>query len=73
MVITDQGNDMLTLLNGDTGEVVPRSKVKKRKFPESVTTDADRNVCVCYWKTSEASVLSGDLSEEKNLLSRQIQ
>ena len=68
VIVTDQSEDMLTLLNGETGEFITRRPLQ-RKFPKGVTTDAAGNVYVCYWNTSEISVLSGDLSEEKILLS----
>ena len=70
VIVTNEGNDTLTLLNGDTGEVITRRQLKK-KCPEGVTTDTTGNVYVCYGMTGEIAVLSGDLSEEKILLSRQ--
>ena len=71
VIVTDQGNDTLTLLNGDTGVVITRRQLKERKEPRGVTTDTTGNVYVCYWNNHEIAVLSGDLSEEKILLSRQ--
>ena len=70
VIVTDCDNNTLTLLNGETGEVII-SRQLQRKMPTGVTTDTAGNVYVCYWSTGEVSVLSGDLSEEKILLSRQ--
>ncbi|MEW8486502.1 MAG: hypothetical protein AB2705_15085 [Candidatus Thiodiazotropha sp.] len=70
VIVTDQGNNTLTLLNGDTGEVITRRQLKQGKYPRGVTTDTDGNVYVCYYWTSEVAVLSGDLLEEKILLSK---
>ena len=71
VIVTDRGNDTLTLLNGDTGKVITRRQLKERTGPTGVTTDSAGNFYVCYWETSEVAVLSGDLSEEKILLSVQ--
>ena len=70
VIVTDCGNDTLTLLNGETGEVINRRQLQD-KWPRGVTTDTAGNVYVGYYITREVSVLSGDLSEEKILLSRQ--
>ena len=69
VIVTDRSKDTLTLLNGDTGEVITRHQLKDRKNPEGITTDSDGNVYVCYCRTSEVAVMSGDLSEEEILLS----
>ena len=71
VIITDWSKHTLTLLNGDTGEVITRCQLKEKKCPRGVTTDTTGNVYVCNWMTGEIAVLSGDLSEEKILLSRQ--
>ena len=71
VIVTDWSNSTLTLLNGDTGEVITRRQLKGWLFPSGVTTDTTGNVYVYYWRTDEIAVLSGDLSEEKILLSRQ--
>ena len=71
VIVTDRSNHTLTLLNGDTGEVITRRQLKERQGPVGVTTDTTGNVYVCYCMTGEIAVLSGDLSEEKILLSRQ--
>ena len=71
VIVTDWGYHTLTLLNGDTGEVITRRQLKEREGPEGVTTDSSGNVYICYCGTSEVAVLSGDLSEEKILLSIQ--
>ena len=70
VIVTDRSNRTLTLLNGDTGEVIIRRQLKKSKEPRGVTTDATGNVFVCYFRTDEITILSGDLREEKPLLSR---
>ena len=70
VIVTDCDKNTLTLLNGDTGEVITRRQLKERKEPRGVTTDATGNVYVCYFWTDVIAVLSGDLAEEKTLLSR---
>ena len=70
VIVTDWDNNTLTLLNGETGDVITRRQLQGKE-PKGVTTDTAGNVYVCYWWTREVSVLSGDLSEEKILLSRQ--
>ena len=70
VIVTDEGNSTLTLLNGDTGEIITRRQLKG-KDPVGVTTDSAGNIYVCYCGTSEVAVLPGDLSEGKNLLSTQ--
>ena len=69
VVVTDSGNGTLTLLNGNTGEVVNRHQLLE-KYPRGVTTDSTGKVYVCYWGTREVSVLSDTLSKEKILLTR---
>ena len=71
VIVTDRSNDTLTLLNGDTGEVITGRQLKERKGPAGVTTDTTGNVYVCYCITGEIAVLSGDLSEEEILMSTQ--
>ena len=68
VIVTDWGNHTLTLLNGDTGEIINRRQLKG-KDPNGVTADSAGNIYVCYRVTSEVAVLSGNLSEEKILLS----
>ena len=70
VTVTDFNNDTLTLLNGETGEVITRRQLQWQG-PKGVATDTAGNVYVCYYWTREVSVLSGDLSEEKFLLSTQ--
>ena len=70
VTVTDYSNDTLTLLNGETGEVITRRQLQWKR-PRGVTTDTAGNVYVCYYWTREVSVLSGDLSEEEILLSTQ--
>ena len=69
VIVTDWVNDMLTLLNGETGEVIARRQLKEGKDPRGVTTDSHGNVYVCYRGTDELALLSGDLLVEKILLS----
>ena len=71
VIVTDRGNHTLTLLNGDTGEVITRRQLKRGKYPRGVTADSAGNIYVCYWLTFKVAVLSGDLSEERVLLSTQ--
>ena len=69
VIVTDWDNNTLTLLNGETGEVITRRQLQK--IPRGVATDTAGNVYVCYCWTGKVSVLSGDLSEERILLSIQ--
>ena len=68
VIVTDWGNNTLTLLNGETGEVITRRQLQGKGL-RGVTTDTAGNVYVCYNWAGEVSVLSADLSEEKILLS----
>ena len=72
VIVTDNDNRTLTLLNGDTGEVITTRQLEW-KIPRGVATDNDNagNVYVCYFGTREVAVLSADLSKEKILLSGQ--
>ena len=70
VIVTDNDNHTLTLLNGDTGEVITTHQLE-RKFPRGVATDNAGNVYVCHFGTGEVAVLSADLSREKILLSNQ--
>ena len=70
VTVTDWGNHTLTVLNGDTGDVIKRRSVKD-KWPRGVTTGPSGNIYVCYFNTRELAVLTGDLSEERILLSQQ--
>ena len=67
---TDWGNNTLTVLNGDTGDVIKRRSVTD-KFPRGVTTGPSGNIYVCYFTTREVAELTGDLAEERILLSQQ--
>ena len=67
---TDWGNNTLTVLNGDTGDVIKRRSLKD-KFPLGVTTGPSGNIYVCYCGTREVAELTGDLAEERILLSQQ--
>ena len=70
VIVTDCGNNTLTVLNGDTGDVIKRRSVKD-KNPRGVTTGPSGNIYVCYFDTCEVAELTGDLAEERILLSQQ--
>ena len=70
VTVTDCGNNTLTVLNGDTGDVIKRSSVKD-KSPAGVTTGPSGNIYVCYINTDEVAELTEDLAEERILLSQQ--
>ena len=70
VTVTDRGNKTLTVLNGDTGDVIKRRSVKY-KCPYGVTTGPSGNIYVCYNNTREVAELTGDLAEERILLSQQ--
>ena len=70
VTVTDCDNNTLTVLNGDTGGVIKRRSVKD-KGPRGVTTGSSGNIYVCYKDTREVAVMTGDLAEERILLSRQ--
>ena len=69
VIVTDGNNDAFTLLNGDTGEVITRRQLQQGRGSVGVTTDSAGNAYVCNYWISAVAVLSGDLSEEKILLS----
>ena len=69
VTVTDWDNNTLTVLNGDTGDVIKRRSVKDN--PEGVTTGPSGNIYVCYSDTREVAVLTEDLAEERILLSQQ--
>ena len=68
VIVTDWANSTLTLLNGETGGFITRCQLQEKR-PSGVTTDTAGNVYVCYYWAGEVTVLSGDLSEAKILLS----
>ena len=70
VTVTDYGNNTLTVLNGDTGDVIKRRSVKD-KWLRGVTTGPSGTIYVCYYRTREVAVLTGDLAEERILLSQQ--
>ena len=71
VTVTDWGKkNSLTVLNGDTGDVIKRRSVKDKR-PRSVTTGRSGNIYVCYCGTREVAELTGDLAEERILLSHQ--
>ena len=69
VIVSDCGNDTLTVLNADTGDVITRRQVKGKR-PTGVTTDTAGNIYVCYGSTDEVAVLTKDLSQENVLLSK---
>ena len=71
VVVTDCSKKTLTLLKAETGEVVTTRQLEGNKRPSGVTTDTAGNVYVCCRGTGEVSVLTGDLSEERILLTGQ--
>ena len=70
ITVTDFWANTLTVLNGDTGDVIKRRSVKD-KSPGGVTTGPSGNIYVCYDGTREVAELTGDLSEERIILSKQ--
>ena len=70
VTVTDCGNNTLTVLNGDTGDVIKRRSVEY-KWPRGATTGPSGNIYVCYYNTHEVAEVTGDLSEERILLSKQ--
>ena len=70
VTVTDWGNKTLTVLNGDTVDVIKRRSVKDKEL-QGVTTGPSGNIYVCYSDTHEVAVLTGDLAEERILLSQQ--
>ena len=67
VIVSDRGNNTLTVLNADTGDVITRRQVEG-KGPRGVTTDTTGNIYVCYYWTGEVVVLTKDLSQENVLL-----
>ena len=70
VTVTDWDNNTLTVLNGDTGAVIKRRSVED-KSPHGVTTGPSGNIYVCYFNTDEVAELTGDMTEERILLSQQ--
>ena len=70
ITVTDFWTNTLTVLNGDTGAVIKRRSVKD-KSSGGVTTGPSGNIYVCYDGTREVAELTGDLSEERIILSKQ--
>ena len=70
VTVTDHWNNTLTVLNGDTGDVIKRRSVK-HKCLRGITTGPSGNIYVCYYYTGEVAVLTGDLAQERILLSQQ--
>ena len=70
VTVTDYVNNTLTVLNGDTGDVIQRRSVKDQSLA-GVTTGPSGNIYICYYYEDEVAVLTEDLTEEKILLSQQ--
>ena len=69
VTVTDCGTNTLTVLNGDTGDVIRRRSLIY-KSPEGVTTGPSGNIYVCCYNTREVAELTGDLAEERIPLSQ---
>ena len=69
LIVTDQGNDTIRLLNGNTGSVIARRLLMER-WPRGVTAATSGKICVCYCQSSEVAIWSKHLAEEKILLSK---
>ena len=69
VTVTDCENNTLTVLNGDTGDVIKRRSVEDKR-PYGVTTGPSGNIYVCYNRMCEVAELTGDLAEERILLSQ---
>ena len=69
VIVSDHGNETVTLLNADTGDVITRHQLDEANAPKGVTTDTTGNIYVCYKWSYEVAVLSKDLSQENVLLS----
>ena len=69
VIVSGGGNETLTMLNADTGDVITRRQVKGKGL-YGVTTDTTGNIYVCYRDTDEVAVLSKDLSQGNVLLSK---
>ena len=67
--VTDRHTNTLTVVNGDTDDIITRHQAE-RKGPFGVTTDTAGHVYVCYWDSREVAVLSEDRKEETILLSK---
>ena len=70
IIVTDRDTNSLTVIDGDTGDIVTRHQTESRG-PFGVTTDNKGYVYVCYWDSREVAVLSEDLKEETILLSKE--
>ena len=70
VAVTDCENNTLTVLNGDTGDVIKRRSLED-KFPLGVTTGPSGHIYACYFNTGEVAELTGDLAVERILLSQQ--
>ena len=70
ITISDYWNNTLTVLNGDTGDVI-KTRHLKDKYPSGVTIGPSGNIYVCYNQTREVAVLTGHLTEERTLLTAQ--
>ena len=66
VIVSDHGNNTLTVLNAGKGDVISRRQVKG-KGPRGVTTDTAGNIYVCYQSTGEVAILSKDMSQERFL------
>ena len=67
LAVSDAGDSSLTLLDGSTGSVLAVQKLRGT-CSEGVTTDLFGNLYICCGETDEVAVWSGDLSNNKILL-----
>ena len=58
VIVSDIGNNTLTVLNADTGDVITRRQVED-KVPKGVTTDTGGYIYVCYCQPDEVAVGDG--------------
>ena len=70
LIVSDRKNNALTRLKAETGYVAATSQLAL-KDPSGVASDMAGNIYVCYFWANKVSILSGDLSEERMLLSLQ--
>ena len=70
VLVTDLDTGTLTLLKGETGDVVTTRQLLARAGHRGVTTDTAGNVYACNRMENKVSVLLGGLAEERILLTK---
>ena len=68
IIVTDEGNNTLTLLDAKNGNFIKTIDVNE-KSPHGITADEDGNIYVCYHETDEIGIWSADLNKCRILLS----